>query len=89
MEFQCGVVLIEAGAQDDEHVDGLVDFITSVFDARPELYSTLEPVLPSPSPFKVTETAKKLGFSVIWQPAIEYRPVPNCLISGVWWPFAP
>ena len=32
-EFKCGVVLIDAGAQDDEHVDGLVDFITSVFDA--------------------------------------------------------
>ena len=37
LEFQCGVVLIDAGAQEDEHVDGLVDFITSVFDARPEL----------------------------------------------------
>ena len=37
LEFQCGVVLIDAEAQDDEHVDGLVDFITSVFDARPEL----------------------------------------------------
>ena len=37
LEFKCGVVLIDAGAQDDEHVDGLVDFITSVFDARPEL----------------------------------------------------
>ena len=33
-----GVVLVDAGAQDDEHVDGLVDFITSVFDARPELH---------------------------------------------------
>ena len=37
-----GVVLIDAGAQDDEYVDGLVDFITSVFDARPELHLTLE-----------------------------------------------
>ena len=37
LEFKCGVVLIDAGAQDDEHVDGLVDFITSVFDASPEL----------------------------------------------------
>ena len=44
LEFQCGIVLIDAGAQDDEHVDGLVDFITSVFDARPELASTLEAV---------------------------------------------
>ena len=44
LEFKCGVVLIDAGAQDDEHVDGLVDFITSVFDARPELDSTLEAV---------------------------------------------
>ena len=38
-----GVVLIDAGAHDDEHLDGLVDFITSVF-ARPELYSTLDPI---------------------------------------------
>ena len=30
LEFKCGVLLIDAGAQDDEHVDGLVDFITSV-----------------------------------------------------------
>ena len=44
LEFKCGVVLIDAGAQDDEHVDGLVDFITSVFDARPELHSTLDPI---------------------------------------------
>ena len=29
LEFRCGVVLIDAGAQDDEHVDGLVDIITS------------------------------------------------------------
>ena len=38
LEFSCGVVLVDAGAQDDEHVDGLVDFITSVFDARPALW---------------------------------------------------
>ena len=44
LEFKCGVVLIDAGAQDDEHVDGLLDFITSVFDARPELDSTLQAV---------------------------------------------
>ena len=37
LEFKCGVVLIDAGAQDDVYVYGLVDFITSVFDARPEL----------------------------------------------------
>ena len=37
-------MLIDAGAQDDEDVDGLVDFITSVFDARPELDSTLQAV---------------------------------------------
>ena len=44
LEFKCGAVLIDAGAQEDEHVDGLVDFITSVFDARPKLDSTLEAV---------------------------------------------
>ena len=44
LEFKCGVVLIDAGAEDDEHVDGLVDFITSVLGARPELDSTLEAV---------------------------------------------
>ena len=44
LEFKCGVVLIDAGAQDDVYVDGLVDFITSVFDARPELDSTLDPI---------------------------------------------
>jgi len=38
LEFPCGVVLVDAGAQDDEHSDGLVDFITSVFDARPALW---------------------------------------------------
>ena len=42
LELKCGVVLIDAGAQDDEHVDGLVDCITSVFDARPELDATLD-----------------------------------------------
>ena len=40
LKFKCGVVLIDAGAQDDEHVDGVVDFVTSVFDARPEPDST-------------------------------------------------
>ena len=44
LEFPCGVALVDAGAQDDEHSDDLVDFITSVFDARPELNSTLEAV---------------------------------------------
>ena len=42
LEFKCGVVLIDAGAQDDEHVDGLVDFNTPDFDASPELDWTLE-----------------------------------------------
>jgi hypothetical protein len=38
LEFPCGAVLVDAGAQDDEHADGVVDFITSVFDASPALW---------------------------------------------------
>ena len=60
LEFKCGVVLIDAAAQDDEHVDGLVEFSTSVFDARTELDSTLELVLPSPLPLS-SRRAEGLG----------------------------
>ena len=36
LEFPCGAVLIDAGAQDDAHVDTLVEYLEHFFDDRPE-----------------------------------------------------
>lgn len=45
LEFPCGAILVDAGAQDDGHVQGLVNYLGRVFAARPDLNNTLESVL--------------------------------------------
>ena len=47
MEFKCGVVLIDAGS-DQEHEEALVEFLKRFFDDRPGLERTSKLVLPSP-----------------------------------------
>ncbi|MEQ1861841.1 MAG: hypothetical protein ABMA13_18130 [Chthoniobacteraceae bacterium] len=42
IETKCGVVLIDAGAQDDEFADKLVAYLAKVFEGRPELNKTIE-----------------------------------------------
>ncbi len=44
LEFQCGVVLIDAGA-DQEHGEALVEFLNRFFDDRPALQRTIKLVL--------------------------------------------
>lgn len=41
LEFPCGAVLIDAGAQDDGHADHLMDYLGNFFNERPDLDSTL------------------------------------------------
>jgi beta-lactamase superfamily II metal-dependent hydrolase len=44
LEFPCGALLIDAGAQDDQFADRLVQYIASVFTNRPDLHNTLEAI---------------------------------------------
>ena len=45
LEFPCGAVLIDAGAQDDDHVDELIDYLTEFFNGRSDLNQSLDLVL--------------------------------------------
>jgi len=45
LEFSCGAILIDAGAQDNEHVDKLVTYLRSAFQDRPDLNNTLESII--------------------------------------------
>lgn len=46
LEFPCGAVLIDAGAQDEEHMEGLVEYLSRFFDEqRPDLERTLDSIL--------------------------------------------
>src|SRR5215470_1821637 len=45
LEFSCGAVLIDAGAQDDEHIDNLTNYLGTVFNNRPDLHNTLDLVV--------------------------------------------
>ncbi len=49
LEFKCGVVLIDAGA-DQEHEQALVEFLNRFFDDRPAFERTIKLVRPSPLP---------------------------------------
>jgi competence protein ComEC len=42
IESKCGVVLIDAGGQDDESADNLVAYLKKVFARRPDLHNTIE-----------------------------------------------
>jgi len=50
LEFPCGAVLIDAGAQDEEKVDELVRFLNEFFARRQDLNRTLKSIIPSPLP---------------------------------------
>jgi len=41
LEFPCGAVLIDAGSQDDESTEHLIDYLTKFFDRRHDLSNTL------------------------------------------------
>ena len=41
LEFPCGAMLIDTGAQDQEHVDNLIDYLRDFFTRRKDLKSTL------------------------------------------------
>jgi len=45
LEFPCGTVLIDAGAQDDAHVTALVDYLKDFFQRKSNLNNTLNSVL--------------------------------------------
>ncbi len=45
LEFPCGAILIDAGAQDDAHVDTLVNYLETFFTARPDLNNTLSSII--------------------------------------------
>jgi competence protein ComEC len=44
LEFPCGAILIDTGAQDDEHVEHLAQYLKDVFHKRPDLHETLKTV---------------------------------------------
>ncbi len=50
LEFPCGAVLIDAGAQHEEKVDELVRFLNEFFAPRQDLNRTLKSTIPSPLP---------------------------------------
>lgn len=45
LEFPCGAMLIDAGGQDDEHVEHLIDYLNDFFRRRSDLNSTLESII--------------------------------------------
>jgi len=45
LEFPCGAMLIDAGAQDDEHVAALTNYLKKFFAKRADLNNTLESVI--------------------------------------------
>ncbi len=44
LEFPCGALLIDAGAQDDTFANHLVQYLKGFFQAHPDLHNTLEAV---------------------------------------------
>src|SRR5437868_3907490 len=45
LEFPCGALLIDTGAQDNDHVDQLVEYLRSFFRRRADLNNTLASVI--------------------------------------------
>jgi beta-lactamase superfamily II metal-dependent hydrolase len=45
LEFPCGAILIDAGAQDDRHADHLADYVRRFFARRDDLNNTLASVI--------------------------------------------
>jgi len=45
LEFPCGAILIDAGAQDAQYTDKLITYLNKFFDDRPALNRTLESVI--------------------------------------------
>ena len=45
LEFPCGAILIDAGAQDDDHVTALTNYLTGFFQGRTDLNDTLESII--------------------------------------------
>lgn len=45
LEFPCGAILIDAGAQDDNHITTLTNFLTAFFQRRTDLNNTLESII--------------------------------------------
>lgn len=47
LEFPCGAILIDTGAQDQEYVDHLVDYLNTFFARRTDLDRTLDSIIVS------------------------------------------
>ncbi len=45
LEFPCGAVLIDAGAQDQQYEDNLITCLNKFFEKRPDLNKTLESII--------------------------------------------
>lgn len=45
LEFPCGAILIDAGAQDDEYTLKLLKFVKAFFDRRTDLHNTFEAMI--------------------------------------------
>ncbi len=45
LEFPCGAILIDAGAQDDSHAEALVAYLDEFFDKRTDLNRTLDSII--------------------------------------------
>src|ERR1700749_3857303 len=41
LEFPCGAILVDTGAQDDEHVESLVKYLNDFYSRRSDLDKTL------------------------------------------------
>jgi len=45
LEFPCGAVLIDAGAQDEEHADKLIEYLDKFFSKRDDLNRTIDLII--------------------------------------------
>lgn len=60
LEFPCGAVLVDAGAQDEEKVDELVGFLNDFFARRPDLGRTLESIIITHNHIDLTRALKAI-----------------------------
>lgn len=60
LEFPCGAILIDAGAEDDAHQQKLIDHLEEFFKSRPDLGKTLDLVITTHPHIDHTYTLKAL-----------------------------
>ncbi|MCZ6733372.1 MAG: MBL fold metallo-hydrolase [Gammaproteobacteria bacterium] len=66
LEFPCGAILIDAGAQDSQHVTRLVNYLTGFFQTRSDLNKTLKSIIITHNHIDHTKALKAVvkGFTV-------------------------